>query len=197
MSFRDMLEDLKKHMVRWQWRDRRFTSGIIVFMLAVRVSMIRTVSNHQRWQMSRSLSVCTILCKVISHSIQETSLVEGMSAGCIHSICQQRFERALSLSTLDSKSANSWTQILTSLAETSTTFPRLVTVQLFLVSTTKLFRKDGLWAEEVTADVRRAMTGIVKWFPEMLPKALWMLVNVCHCPRKLLWKICVSSCEVS
>lgn len=35
--------------------------------------------------------------------------------------------------------------------------------------------------------------GIKKWFPEMLPKALWMLAIARHWPKELLWRKCCTN----
>jgi hypothetical protein len=38
---------------------------------------------------------------------------------------------------------------------------------------------------------------IKKWFPGMLPKALWMLAKVCHYVKELLWRKCVNRYNVT
>jgi hypothetical protein len=61
---------LKKCMVRQQWRKHRFKSGINVFMMAVWMLMtVHTASNYQLWQMTKTSSTYTMLCKVTNKRV--------------------------------------------------------------------------------------------------------------------------------
>jgi hypothetical protein len=64
----------------------------------------------------------------------------------------------------------------------------------FLFPLLKRFLKGQRFAsaEEVTANATRALTGIEKLLPGMLPKALRILTKVCYCSREpLRRKFCV------
>jgi hypothetical protein len=46
-------------------------------------------------------------------------------------------------------------------------------------------------AKNILAKPMKALTEVSKkWFPRILPKALEILVQVCHCPRKLKEMLC-------
>jgi hypothetical protein len=83
----------------------------------------------------------------------------------------------------------------------SAIFPRIVTAWLVLVSMTKKCSQRTTscehWGSHCKCDDSTDI-GIEKRFPEMLSKAVWMLVKVCHCQRELLWrKCCENKCKVT
>jgi hypothetical protein len=56
-------ECLKKHMVKWQRRVCRFSSGINIFMMAVQVSMVVQAAGDSQLQIIKNSSMCTVLCQ--------------------------------------------------------------------------------------------------------------------------------------
>jgi hypothetical protein len=49
--------------------EERFSSGINIFMMAVRVSMIRDKGHFHLAQVAKTWSVCTILCEMTDKGV--------------------------------------------------------------------------------------------------------------------------------
>jgi hypothetical protein len=95
----------------------------------------------------------------------------------------QRFEQALPLSTLGSKTDNSQTQRnmtpagnLIIMADHDFEF---LTIQSLSPQLKCLQKEQFISTKEVTAKVTRALTDLKKWFPGMLPKVLHTKMAKC------------------
>jgi hypothetical protein len=202
----DTVECLKKRMGRQQWRKRRFTIGINVFVMAVRVWITfraaRTV-NFDKWRKHRACD--NGLRNNRRKSVQEisaeiwVSVIRSHSVLCNnlnkHCFCQHLVPKMLNPEHIDRNtncscwrpnhydSSSCW--FLSNLMTVSTTVKcsERITIRE---------RRDSLCKSNESTD-----RGIENRFPRMPPKALRTLAKACHCPRELVWrKCCVNTCKI-